>query len=278
MGISKHQEIIMRYELKEYEDFFYILWEVCNGVIKRQHIRVLYPKTFETRIKDWKEAGLIKERSYGGNYIYELRYTVRMCLLRQQELSGDKLLRSILRMEYFFSIGLKTPSDIRNYIEKGNNRVNRKGLPLSLLSSYDKALRERGIYLYKLDSKDNADSLYNLTLHNVFIDKVKVKDGAIIPYVVLLSFRENYPSEICREALIAYHGMEDLFFDYANQIEIRPHITICRFEGESKPESIYKYLLQQPEFSIWDMDCIKDTFNVLELPKPFHYLKPSRVV
>lgn len=278
MGISKHQEIIMRYEIETYPDFFYILWEVCNGVIKRQHVMKLYPSTYPTRIRDWLEAGLIKEKMYAGNMLYILRYTVRLGLIRQHDLSADKMLRSIMRMEYLFSIGLETPTEIRNYIQKGTNRVNRKPLTGNILTAYDRALKERNIILYQLDSKDNADSLYNLSLHNVFIDRVKVSENTIVPILVLLSFRENYSYEVVREAMIAYHEIRNIFYDYNNIVDVRPKITICRFDNENKADAIYRLLLQETEFALWEMDDIKKNFKVLEVPRPFRYLAPSNVV
>ena len=278
MGLSEHQKVIMRYELDKHKDFFYILWEVCNGVIKRQHIMRLYPTTSKTRIKNWLEAGLIKEKPYAGAMLYELRYTTNLGLVRQPDLSADKMLRSIMRMEYFFSIGLETPAAIRSYAEKGTNRVNRRDLTNNVLSAYDRALRERNIHLYKLDSKDNADSLYNLSLHNAFVDKIKVKGSTIIPCIVLLSFREHYPYEVVREVMTAYHAIKDIFFDYKNETDIQPRITICRFGEEGKADVIYKLLVQAPEFALWEMEDIKAHFKVVEVDKPFRYLDPSKVV
>jgi len=276
---AEQNKVLRENEIKKDADFFEIFHNVFNGVMLRKDIQQLFPTKYKTRFRNWYSCNLISDLIISGNHFMVLKYNKQNTYLRQRELTGDRLLRSAMRFKYYYEIqGLHTPEAIKRYSEKGNDRVNRNGLTMRLLTSYEEAFLSRGIVLPNLNSSVNVSLLNRMSLRNVFVSKMMVKGGVIVPLLVVYSYRDQTPSQIAKQAVEAYRGIQDIFSDATGTVEIRPCVKICRFVGTSRQAVIQELIGKEKEFISKDREELEAIFPIVEVSKSIRYIDHTQII
>jgi len=276
---AEQNKVLRENELKKDADFFEIFYEVFNGVMLQKDIQKLFPTRYKTRFRNWYSCNLISKLVISGNCFMVLKYSRQNTYLRQRELTGDRLLRSAMRFKYYYEVlGQHTPEAIKRYSEKGNDRVNRSGLTMTLLTSYQEALLSRGIDLPNLSSNVNVSQLNRMSLRNVFVSKILVRGGVIVPLLVVYSYRDQTPSQIAKQAVEAYRGIQDIFSEATGKAEIHPCVTICRFVGTSRHSTIRELIRKEKEFITKSREEIEAIFPIVEVSKSIRYIDHTQII
>lgn len=276
--IKEKDQVFLKYELEKYSDFFYVFSEVLNGAIMRKHFVLFFVGNHKEKLKEWKRLGLIEIKKIGTASVILLRHCSALNKKRRSALTNVQILRSVLRMEYYLSLGLTTAVEIREYSDRGNNKVNRQGVSKERLGHYKATLHDKGVDIPSLDSKSGIDALDRLTFHGIFISQLRRRNGVLVPIAVYFTACDDNVNHIVKELLFAYRKLVALFTEYPNPVSVKPTITICTFSHKNLLPSVFGKLRQEFEFLTMTDEEINTTFNILKVENPFSYLDPSKLV
>lgn len=278
--IKIKDKLLLRHELKTYSDFFYMFSEILNGVILRKHFILFFVGNNKEKLKEWERIGLIEIRRISNVNVILLRHCKALNNKRRPDFTRALILRSILRMEFYLYTGPKTPAEIRQYSDRGNNKVNRENVSKELLSGYKGVLQGCGVDLPDLDGKATVDALNRLTCHNVFIAELRLrsddKSKMLIPCGVLLATCEDKVSQLVKELLFAYRELAGLFYECS--APVKPVLLLCTFTQKNLMPTIFNKLRQAPEFRDLGDKELSDIFLILSFESPFTYLDPTKLV
>lgn len=273
---SKKDEAYLAYELEKYNDFFYLLKDVYSGVILRGQISDFYKNHISEKVKEWERLGIINSRKVADCKLYCL------CNCRQLEtngltaVTGSLVLKSLLRHKYYLYRDLTTPEAIRQYAQKGTDRVLRDNIPVQLLSQYDKALRDRGVIIPDIQADINYRLLKRLNCRGISITHLQLKGKKIVPYVVIYEYK-NMPYYKQSELLeLIYTTFQEIF--YADEIEIQPDITICKFGNNNDTSNLIKGLQKKKTFQQMDKSMLEETIHQISFQSTVGHLDPATLL
>ena len=187
---------------------------VFSGVMLRQHFMRLSQKQSSKLLSKWVKAGLMNRVNFAHSTLYVLRKNKAFPNSRNVNLTSLLVLRSALRMEYFLSLGLVSPDEILSFVQKGNNCSAQKENPAEdLLSRYKDALAARNIQIPDLANPLNMAALKRLTYHEIYISRLSVKEGKLVPQMIMYLLRDNDISKIARSIRLAIEELQYIFFD-----------------------------------------------------------------
>lgn len=271
------EQIYFEFEIKKHKDFFELMQEICCGIITRRHLMMFYPIHEDRYIREWKRLGIIEAKTIDSCLIYQLKYNNVLKIKSRPKLTASLLLRSYLRLEHYFSLGLKTPSEILNYANKGNDRTIRVDYTQRLMETYQEALAERSIDLLELDNPVNAKALVRLTNSNLFLSKLQYKDGVLVPQVIYYAIRNWTASRMVPELMKGYREICSIFY-FSNGPEVRPEFTICYFEGLEPEKNTLHLLGRERELLTADEKRLSKIFHFQSFKKPFPHLNTENLV
>ena len=274
--LSEHDRVLQEYEIEKNKDFFIMLRDVCCGFIARKQLMRFYANTGCDNIREWKRLNIIEPYNIGGGIAFRLKCIGKLNIRWRPVPTASLILRSYMRLEYYFSRGLRTPGEILSKASKGNDRAIRMNTVQPLLEQYQDGLAERNINIPFLDSPDVAKEIENMAYRDIFLSSVKFADGAIIPHICYYDLRGGRASGVAGELLETYRAYQSIF--HSDRAEVRPVIHIITFSTPELKKAVFRRLAQEREFLLFEKMDFDRTFPIHQIGQAFPYLKAGNLV
>ena len=274
--LSEHDRVLQEYEIEKNKDFFIMLRDVCCGFIARKQLMRFYQNTGCDNIREWKRLNIIEPYNIGGGIAFRLKCVGKLNIRWRPVPTASLILRSYMRLEYYFSRGLRTPEEILSKASKGNDRAIRMNTVQPLLEQYQDGLAERNINIPFLDSPDVAKEIEDMAYRDIFLSNVKFADGAIIPHICYYDLRGSRASGVAGELLETYRAYQSIF--HSDRAEVRPVIHIITFSTPESKKAVFRRLTQEREFLLFEKMDFDRTFPIHQIGQAFPYLKAGNLV
>jgi len=275
--INLETKLFIRHELDKHYEFFIFLRDVLSGVITRKHMLLFYPNHEESFISRWVKLGMIEAKHIEKCHYYQLKYISELGITNRPKATTTLLMRSYLRLEYLLSLGLKTPTEMLDYTQAGNDKTSRKKAALPLLERYQEALITRGIEVPELDCPTNARMMERLETKNVFLSKIQYKDGCVIPILNCYVPRSHNIAQTADNLLEAYREWTALFYGESAPA-VKPLLQVLTFDNIEIKKQLYRRLKLEPEFLVFSDENLEQIFPVLSFPSLLRFLSPDNLV